>query len=330
MIFLSAADTEAVFDWNTAVACIQSAYATDSTGRGVPGRLVAADKSAWIRCMPAIPASGRYMGSKQIARTRAGKVTYLITLYDKESGELAFLIDAIAITSMRTASTSVSALNYLSRGKPLRIGLIGSGLEARMHAQAICHRHKVEEIVIYSPTVANREKLAADLNDIHGVKTSTAGSAREAMKDANCAVAAARSRDESPLLYAEWLAPGTIVLSIGSTTPSQREVDISVIARAGLIVTDVPDELSQDTGDMQAATAAGIAFDSKLMSLHDLVQGRIPAGRLDADLVMFKSVGSALQDIAFAEMIADAALVKGLGTNLALGLSVKQSIGKNV
>jgi ornithine cyclodeaminase/alanine dehydrogenase len=211
----------------------------------------------------------------------------------------------------------------------LRVGLIGSGAEARMHAQAICRRHVVEKISVYSPTVTNRERLAAELREDFGVVAAAATGAREAVTGANCVVAAARSRDESPLLYADWLAAGTVVISVGSTTPSQREVDVSLIARAGLIVSDVPDELAHDTGDMRSATAAGIAFADKLAPLQDLVQGRVPPQRLDADLVMFKSVGSALQDIAFAEMVAQAARARGLGTVLGIGLSIKQSIGRN-
>jgi len=329
MKFLSGADTEDVFDWDAAVDCIRAAYAAEHAPKAVPGRLVAADRSAWIRCMPAIPAGGRYMGSKQIVRTRSGKVTYLITLYDTESGSLSYVIDGISITSMRTAATSAVALDRLSPREELKVGLIGSGLEARMHASVICKRHKVGELAVHSPTRANRERLAAELQASYGVPARAVETGEEAVRGANCIVTAARSRDESPLLYADWIAPGTVVISVGSTTPTQREIDVSVIDRAALIVADIPDELAHDTGDMRAATEAGIGFSDKLISLQTLVRDGVGRAGGDGDVRMFKSVGSAIQDIAFAEMIATASEKKGLGVELDVELSTKQSIGRN-
>src|SRR3954469_18516546 len=106
MIFLSAAETEQVADWAAIIGCLREAYGAEAAPKAIPGRLVAVDKSAWLRVMPAIPATGRYMGSKQIFRTRDGKLNYLIVLFDKTEGRIAYIVDAIAITAMRTAATS--------------------------------------------------------------------------------------------------------------------------------------------------------------------------------------------------------------------------------
>jgi alanine dehydrogenase len=329
MIFLSAASTEAVFEWDAAIACIRAAYASDIAPKALPGRLVAADRSAWIRCMPAIPATGRYMGVKQISRTRNGKVIYVITLFDKETGEISHLIDGIAITALRTASTSAVALDALSDEAEIDLAVLGSGLEARMHVKAISNVRKIRSIAIFSPTEANRERFAADVRAELDVPVRATSSPEAAVRGASHVVAAARSRDESPILYGSWLSAGAVVISIGSTTPAQREVDVSVVERCDLIVADVPEELTADTGDMIAATGAGVSFGQKLFSLQELVQRRIELKVDKGAIRMFKSVGSALQDVSFAEYIASSAASEGLGLELELGFQIKQSIGKN-
>jgi ornithine cyclodeaminase/alanine dehydrogenase-like protein (mu-crystallin family) len=329
MIFLSAANTDAVFEWKAGIECIREAYASDLAPRAVPGRVVAADKSAWIRCMPAIPSSGRYMGVKQISRTRDGKVIYVITLFDKQTGEISHLIDGISITAWRTASTSAVALDALSADGPLDLAVLGSGLEARTHVKAVANVRKVRSVAIFSPTEANRERFAADVRAELAATVRATSSPEGAVRGASHVIAAARSRDESPILYGSWLSDGAVVISVGSTTPSQREIDVSVVERSDLIVADVPDELAHDTGDMIAATAEGVKFSHKLFSMQDLVQGRLNVSKANGGVRMFKSVGSALQDVSFAEHIAASAARDGLGVELDLGFQIKKSIGRN-
>jgi ornithine cyclodeaminase/alanine dehydrogenase len=109
------------------------------------------------------------------------------------------------------------------------------------------------------------------------------------------------------------------VVSIGSTLPEQREVDEQVIARAGRIVADMPEEVAHDTGDMLAATRAGIDFGAKLVPLSELVAGKV--ARAPEDIVLYKSVGSALQDVITAEMLLARARARHFGTELARSIA---------
>ena len=127
---------------------------------------------------------------------------------------------------------------------------------------------------------------------------------------------AARSRDESPVLEGAWLPAGATVVSLGATLPEQREVDEATLARAACIVADVPDEVAHDTGDGIAAARAGIDINAKLASLAALACGTLQARRDPQDIVLYKSVGSALQDVVIAEMILERARKAGLGTLL--------------
>lgn len=330
MILLSAADTEKVSDWPSVIDCLRQAYAADASPKAIPGRLVAVDKSAWLRCMPAIPATGRYMGSKQIFRTREGKLNYLIVLFDKVEGRIAFLIDALAITAMRTAATSAVALDLLSAPGPLHLAVLGSGLEATHHVEAFSKVRHIDSLKVYSPTEANRQRFADTFGKLLNTNARAVAAPEAAVRGATHVLAAARSRGEQPTVYGDWLAPGAVIISVGSTHPTQREVDVSVIRRCDAIISDVPEEMATDTGDMMTATAEGVSFHDKLYALADLVQRRVPAERLAKDKIrMFKSVGSALQDVACAEYIALTAAARGLGTKLDFEFELKQSIGRN-
>jgi ornithine cyclodeaminase/alanine dehydrogenase-like protein (mu-crystallin family) len=141
-------------------------------------------------------------------------------------------------------------------------------------------------------------------------------SAEAAVHGADVVLCAARSRDETPILKGAWLAPGTVVVSIGSTLPEQREVDEETLASASLLVADMPDEVLHDTGDALAAVKSGQDIAGKLVSLADVVSGAVKARQSAGDIVVYKSVGSALQDIVIAEMILERSLESGRFTEL--------------
>jgi ornithine cyclodeaminase/alanine dehydrogenase-like protein (mu-crystallin family) len=133
-------------------------------------------------------------------------------------------------------------------------------------------------------------------------------------------ICAARSRDESPTVRGAWLRPGTTVVSIGSTLPEQHEVDVELLDRAELIVADMVDEVLHDTGDALAAKAAGVDLGPKTISLADLVAGRHPGRASSDDILVYKSVGSAVQDIAVAAMCLTEARRLGLGVPLPISI----------
>lgn len=323
MIFLSARDTETVLDWRRAIDCMRNAYGADPRKGNSPGRLIA-QTDVLLRCLPAISPSGRYMGTKHIAQPRSGRPTFLIALLSQDDGRLAFLLDAIEITTARTAATSALAVELLSRQTEVDLAVLGSGTEAKHHVDAVAQVVKIRSLTVFSPSEGNRKAFADEFARKLGVATGVSGSPREAVADASLVIAAARSHDETPILFADWLRPDALVVSIGSTVPSQREIDASVVERAAVIFADEPHEVATQTGDMIAAANAGVAFADKLHSLHDLVTGA--AGRSAAPaggLALFKSIGSALQDIALAEWVAETAVRMGLGTELPVSLAQK-------
>lgn len=326
LLFLSEADTEQILKWPEVIACLASAYQAPDDPRAAPPRVVARKGSAWLRVLAAMSSSGRHMGVKIIGRARTPRSSYLIPLWDQESAELVCLLDGKHITAMRTAGTTAVAVDRLLPPGGINVAVLGAGQEAQAHASAIATVRAFKSLVVFSPTPASRERFASKFSQELQLECRAADSARAAIAGADLIIAAARSRDETPILEGAWLKPGTLVISIGSTLPEQFEIDPEVIRRAEAIVADVPEEVMHETGDLLAARAAGVDFESKIVALTDLVQGRRAVRQRADNIVLFKSVGSALQDIAVAEMCFEKARERGLGTRLAASLSVKGKV----
>ncbi|MCY1537916.1 Delta(1)-pyrroline-2-carboxylate reductase [compost metagenome] len=183
---------------------------------------------------------------------------------------------------------------------------------------------QLTEITVFSPTPERREAFAAAATRDLGVPARGVATAQEAVEGADLVLTAARSRDEKPILFGDWLKPGATVVSIGSTIPEQREIDVSVVERSDLIICDTLEEVLEETGDMLAARAAGLEFHNKAFSLSDLMSGACNEELKRAKAPMFKSVGGGLQDIVVAELILTKALEAGLATPLPIDFETKR------
>jgi alanine dehydrogenase len=315
--FLSDADVQAVLAWPELIKALLEAYRMQMDDAALPPRTMARANGAWLRSLTAMPSHGRYMGAKLIAASPpARRASYLIALFDRETTELVALMDGNRVTASRTAATSALAVDQVAPREPLEVAVVGSGLEARNHVFAIAAVRTFGGVAVFSPTEHNRGRLADEISATIGVGARAVSTAEEAVAGADLVIAAARSRDESPTVHGAWLAPGATVVSIGSTLPEQREVDVDVIRRAAVIVADVPTEVASDTGDMIAATAEGVVVDSKLVALEAVVRGKFVARPDPAAIVLYKSVGSARQDITVAELCLERARALGLGSRM--------------
>lgn len=323
-LFLTDDDVRRAFDWREAAGALRRAYAAPASPDLLPPRTMARGPGLWLRTLSGVSPSGDVMGAKLIAASmRNRRASYLIPLFDQESVELVALLDGNAITGFRTACTSALAADILTPKGPCRLAVLGSGFEAKNHVRALAAIREIESITVFSPNPDSRARFARELADL-GVAIAPAESAREAMEGANILLCAARSRGEVPLFDGAWLTRGVTVVSIGSTLPEQREIDPETVRRAAVIVADMPDEVAHDTGDMIAAAAAGIAFADRLVSLADVVGGRHTGRASSDDVVLYKSVGSALQDLSIAQMCVARAEQLSVGTPLPVSISPVQ------
>lgn len=303
-LFVGDADVIALADWPSAVAALRAAYAQPMSPDMVPPRVMARGKGFWLRGLFAVSPAGQYMGCKLIAASpKIHRASYLVALFNQQTMDLAALIDGSRLTGLRTAATAAVAVDLLAPAKPLRVAVIGSGFEARGLLEALLVTRQVASVRVFSPTPASRERFAQSFREGRDLDIQAVAEARAAIEGADVVFCAARSRDESPVIWGDWLEPGMTVVSIGSTLPEQREVDTQTMARATLIVADMPEEVIHDTGDGIAAAAQGIDLAAKLASLADVASGSVPGRRSAADIILYKSVGTALQDVVIAEML---------------------------
>ncbi|MFJ9380758.1 ornithine cyclodeaminase family protein [Streptomyces sp. NPDC101455] len=315
-LLLDDAAVRAGFDWNLAVSALREAYAGAADNARYPARGMARGDHGWLRTLSGIPANDGLMGAKQIAVSlKDARGAFLINLFDQVTARLVALLDGRSVTGYRTAATSALAADLLSAPGPLDVAVIGSGFEAKNHVRAVAAVRELKTVRVYSPRAESRARFAAELADL-ATPIQSADSPGVAVGDASLVICAARSHDESPTLHGDWLRPGTTVVSIGSTLPEQREVDTTVIALSDVIIADVVDEVVDDTGDFIASRAAGLEVADRVGALADLVAGR-HLGRTSAEqIVLYKSVGSALQDLAVAAMCVRNAERLGLGTRI--------------
>lgn len=317
-LMLDDATVRSVFDWNRAVAALDAAYGANPDVARFPARRVARGDHGWLRTLSGVPADPALMGIKVIAAAPSqGRVSYLVQLFDQRTAELVALLDGHSITGYRTAATSALAADVLSPAGPLDVAVIGSGFEARNHLRALAALRDLKSVRVYSPRAESRARFVEETADLP-ILVEAAESPEAAVAASSVVVCAARSHDESPILLGKWLRPGMTVVSIGSTLPEQREVDTDVIATAGLLVADVLDEVLDETGDLIAARAAAVDVSSKAVPLADVISGRHPGRTSSEQIVLYKSVGSAVQDLAVAEMCARTAQHQGLGARLPL------------
>ena len=270
------------------------ALADLSAGRVVqPVRVVLpiTDHQGFFGVMPAYAGA---LGAKLVSfyPNNQGIPTHhaLIVLFRPETGEPIAIMDGRLITEMRTAAASAVATHLLARPDASVLAIIGSGVQARSHLEALRLVRSFGEVRVWSP------RNARAFAEQFGVQAM--GSAEEAVRGAHVVVAATSST--TPVLMGEWLSPGTHVNAVGATRPEWRELDDAALARARVFV-DSKEAAMRESGDI---IAAGQGF----AEIGEVIAGARP-GRTTADEVtLFKSVGVAVEDVVSADLVYRAAL----------------------
>lgn len=322
-VFISSETAQRVLTWPALIEALRRVYATPIERDASPPRTVARGGRCTMRALAGVLPSAPFMGVKLFGKAENGQVTYLIALFHREHGGIAALLDGNHITALRTAATSALAVNLMTPRAPTQVALLGSGMEARFHLRAIAAVRRIERATVFSPTPANRQAFAHELGAELNIACDAVASPEAAVDGASLVVCAARARHEQPVIGGSLLRPGTLVVSIGSTLPEQREVDVLAIQKSDLIVADMVDEVADATGDFIAATAAGHDFRRRLASLNELVMGQLGSRLAAAQITMFKSSGSALQDLAAATLAYQEAARQGLAVPLSMAPTIK-------
>jgi ornithine cyclodeaminase/alanine dehydrogenase-like protein (mu-crystallin family) len=240
----------------------------------------------------------------------------LVTLFDGETGVPTAILDASAVTAIRTAAVTAVATGLLARPGARTLAILGAGVQARSHLRALASVRGFERVRVYAPTAAHARAVVEEA-DLASGDLSVATSAEEAVRGADVVVAVTSSRE--PVLEHAWLEPGAHVNAVGASTLQTRELDTATVAASALFC-DSRESLRNEAGEFQRAIADGaIAGEEHVRAeLGEVLAGMAPGRRDDGELTLFRSLGVAIEDLAAAERAVATARERGVGTEVDL------------
>jgi ornithine cyclodeaminase len=269
-----------------------------------------------------------------------------IVLLDPETGALRALLDGRYITEARTAAVSAVSSRLLARKTAASLAIIGSGVQARSHLEALSRIHTLRQVTVWSPQKAHRDQFVewaksatgcpSDAHPMHVGSTSdghpmTVGSTSddhrmpigcaaadhpgEAVVGADIIVLVTSS--PAPVLEDGWVKPGAHVISVGACRPNQREMDPALVTRARLFVDSRAAALVESGDVVLGMHERRFGADHIVAELGELVAGT-PGRRSDTEVTIFKSLGLAVEDVTAADLAYRRAVERGIGQELTL------------
>jgi alanine dehydrogenase len=340
MRFLSAAEIEALLDLDALVDAVATAMADLSAGRGsVPARIAALvpEREALLAAMPAFLPSANALTTKLVSLfpQNRDRPTHqaLICVFDPATGTPTAVMDGRVITEARTAAGSALSARLLARDDARTFVVIGTGAQAHAHARALARDARVDRLVLAGRRRDAVEALAdavrADLGGtgraaLRGgrrVDVEVAASVEDAVREGD--VVSVATHAAQPVIFREWLRPGTHVTSVGFNSAGDGEVDGDTVRDAVLVVeTRSAAFAPPPTGAIELVRAVERGLipgpEHARAEIGELVAGTATGRQDRAEITLYKSVGVAAQDAAAAMLVLGAAEARGIGTTLDL------------
>jgi ornithine cyclodeaminase len=242
----------------------------------------------------------------------------VVMLFGVKHGEPLAILDATAITAIRTAAVSGAATQALARADAGDLALLGSGVQARTHLPAMAAVRTLRRVRVWSRTHAHAEAFASSNRAAsNGVAIEVSASAEEAVRGADliCTTTATKQ----PILEGRWLSAGAHINAVGACFAGSRELDTEAVRRSRFF-TDRRESCLNEAGDFLIARAEGAIGDGHLLGeLGDLFLGRVEGRRSPDDITVFESLGIAVEDLASAHFLLEHARRDGAGTWLEWG-----------
>lgn len=235
-----------------------------------------------------------------------------VMLFNAETGELQAMMNASAVTAIRTAAVSGVATDLLAREDAHELAIVGAGVQARTHLAAMSCVRSIERCRIASRTIEHARQLVDEMSDRFPFPLATVETVEQALADADLIVTATNAKE--PVLKREWISPGVHLNVVGSSSPKSREVDTATMAAAALFV-DRRESTLNEAGDyLFAASEGAIGPDHIRAELGELLTGS-KRGRTSPDeITLFKSLGLAVEDLAAAAYLYKKAKELNAGT----------------
>ncbi len=323
MLVLSEQQVQSLIDIDELIVALEQAHVQYSTGHAVmPVRLVVPlpQIRGRITSMPGFLTQDNALGMKVVTYFQDNPKNHLpailatIMLFNTETGKMIAAMDGSYITAIRTACASAMATKALADTQTAVLGILGAGVQARAHIQALMRVRNIAKIKIYSPSGTSAATVKKEMEPEVEAAIDVARSAEETVRDADLLVTVTPAKE--PIVKPEWLKAGMHINAVGSHRPDLREIDGATLTRAKIVV-DSRDAIMAECGDILLALKEKSIPENAIHAEIGEVLAGAKVGRESADeITLYKSVGIAIQDVAAANLVYRKALEQRIGTNV--------------
>ena len=322
-LLLREADVRQLLTMEDTIGLMEAALRAFSTGgvvQPVRTAVPVQPHAGFLALMPAYLTAQEALGAKAVTffprNADRGLPTHLaiVLLWDNATGALLAMIDGRLITEMRTAATSAVATKALALPEAVNLGILGAGVQARSHVEALRLVRPIERVRVWSRTAERARAFAEEMTQHHRIPIQAAAMPEEAVRGAQIIVTATSS--QTPVLKGEWVAPGTHINAVGAPRPDWREMDGPLVARASLFVDSRAGALVE-SGDVLLAIREGAITETHIGGeIGEVLAGTIPGRRTAEEITLFKSLGMAVEDVATARWVYQRAQAQGIGQHI--------------
>jgi len=307
--FYDAGEVEELLDYPGCIDAMRSAMIALSSGeRPQPLRTIwpVGDGEMW-GIMPGDLAALSAFGAKLVSvfrdpeRPGCTRHQGVVVVFDGKTGAVSCIADAEPITKIRTACATAAATDALARGDAQVLAIFGGGVQAEAHLRALPLVRKFREILLWGRSPEKARALAEAMSGLIGQPITSIADGADAARRADVICTVTSSPE--PVLFDDWVKPGTHINLVGSSMLGPVEVDSALVARARYVADYRPGALAQGA-ELAAARAAGAIDDGyAVLEIGEVLAGRIAGRESDDQVTVYKSLGHVAQDLAAADYL---------------------------
>lgn len=312
MIVIEGSEVLRLLDEKTCTAVMRDALISLEQGRGeqylrtaqvLPGKNIFAFMPAWL--------DAKTFGAKVLTVFHGNKAAGLpshqgwVMLFDAATGSPFAMVDATAVTAVRTGAVSAVATGLLARADAKHLSMLGCGQQARSHLLAIRHVRPIDHVSVWDIDAERCAAFAREISAETGLAVTACATAEQAVRSAD--ILCTLTPSKTPVLDADWVRPGTHINAVGACRPMDRELPSDLVAKSK-VYGDSVESVMNEAGDFLIPMAEGRFGAEHLLGTVGAVAMGAVAGRQNADeITLFEALGLAIEDIAAARYVFDAA-----------------------
>ncbi len=315
-LFLTENDVKQVLTIEMAMAGVESAHRDLSLGQALdtPRARSRLPQTVLHILQGALPAQG-VLGYKAYTSNRSGN-RFLVHLFDAASGSLRGIVEADYLGMVRTGAASGLAAKWLARPDASVAGVFGTGWQAEGHVRALCAALPLELIKVCGRNAEKTANFCARMAEMTGVRVMPAQNPEDAVRESD--VIGTVTTASQPLFDAAWLNEGVHINAAGSNALIRQELSEATLRRCELIVVDSVPAALAEAGDLLPLLEKGRLHPRQLVELGDVLTMRHPGRTAAGQVSVFESQGMAIQDLAVALRVLEAAQTAGIGSEIPL------------